>query len=129
VAEEKKRVVIANEDEPKTGDYAYNFYDNTHPLNGQPEEIARMRRALRGLKGEEVTLTFKGLWKDAETGREHAFKVRRTFQLNTYRDAFGPVSAYASAIRYVRDKHSDDVIAIQSIVIEEAEPGDEDSEE
>jgi hypothetical protein len=126
--DDPKRVVIVNEDEPRTGDYAYNFYDNTHPVNGDAAEIARMRRALRGLRDKDVTLTFRGNWQD-DNGVEHNFRVRRTFQLHTYRDAFGPGSAYASAIRYVRDKHSDNVINIVSFVIEESEPGDQDSEE
>jgi hypothetical protein len=125
--ERKKRVVIVNEDEPKAGNYAYKFYDNTHPIRGDAEEIARMRKSLRGLRGEEVTMVFKGQHIDSKNNKKR-FTVRRTFTLNSYSDAFGPGSAYASAIHYIRDKHSDDQLNVMNFSIEEADSGDEDSE-
>lgn len=124
----KKRVILANEDEPKTGDYMYGLYDRTHPVFGQKDEIARMRRELRGLGGSRVTLTLNGSRIDEETGEEKRIRIRRTFTMNTYRDIFGPGSAYASAIHSVREKHSGDVIITHSLTIEETDM-EEDSDE
>lgn len=125
--ERKKRVVLMNPDEPRAGDYAYQLYDHTHPLNGEPETVSRMRKALKGLRGEEVTLTFNGQH-ISEDGEKRRFSIKRTFTLNRYADVFGPGSAFASAIHYVRDKHSGDELLVHNFTIEESDFGDEDSE-
>ncbi len=127
--ERGKRVVIANPDEPRAGDYAFSLYDNTHPDRGDPATVARMKAALRGLRGEEVTMVFKGKHTSADTGEAKRFTVKRKFTLTSYRDVFGPGSAFASAVHWVRDKYSDDELTIDSFEIEESSYGDEDSEE
>jgi hypothetical protein len=120
-----KRVVLTNPDEPRAGDYAFQLYDNAHPINGDPETIARMKAALRGLRGEEVTMVFKGHRVDSDTGETKRFRVTRNFTLNSYSDVFGPGSAYASAAHYVRDKYSSDELLMDSIEIEEYDGGDD----
>jgi hypothetical protein len=116
----KKRVeILANPDEPTTGDYMYGLYDKTHPLNGLKDEISRMRGALRGFGGKEVKLTVRGSRIDEETGTEKRFKYSEKFQLNNYRDVFGPGGAYSAVLRNVRQKGSDDVIVTHELIIEE----------
>ncbi len=126
--ERRKRVVLANPDEPRAGDYAYGLYDKSHPVHGDPATIKRLRDSLKGLRGEEVTMTFRGKRLDPDTGAAKRFRIKRTFTLNSYRDVFGPGSAYASAVHFIRDAHSGDELVVDDFVIEESEYGDEDSE-
>lgn len=126
--ERKKRVILANPDEPRAGDFAFQFYDKAHPTHGDRETVNRLRRELRGLAGEHVTMTFNGKRTDPDTGDRHRFRIRRTFKLENYRSVFGPGSAFASAIHYIRDEHSDEELVIDTFSIEEADDFDEDEE-
>lgn len=126
--ERKRRVVLANPEEPKAGDFAYGFYDRTHPVDGDPEEIARMKRAIRGLLGETVTMRFGGEHID-DDGMSKKFTITRRFKLTNYDSVFGPGSAYASAIHTIRDKYSSDELVITKFTIDVASGDDEDSEE
>jgi hypothetical protein len=116
----RRRILIANPDEPRAGDYAYQLYDKAHPVFGDPEVIASMRRQLRGLRGETVVMRVKGAHID-EDGTVHRFTARRTFVMNRYSDVFGPGSAYASMVHAVREKHSDEVLVTYAIEIDPEE--------
>lgn len=126
--ERKKRVIIANPDEPRAGDYAYSFYDKTHPVFGQAEDIARMKKEIRGLRGETVTMRFSGRHK-AQGEPEKKFTITRVFKLTGYDSVFGPGSAYGSAIHTIRDKYSNDKLVIDKITIDATSGGDEDTDE
>lgn len=117
--ERKARVILVNPDEPRAGDYSYGLYDKAHPIFGEAETIAYMKQQLRGLRGEEVTMTFKGIRIDDE-GTSRRFTVARTFKLRQYSDVFGPGSAYASAIHAVRERHSAETLVTHSITVEAA---------
>lgn len=116
----KRRVLLANPDEPAAGDFAYMLYDKAHPIHGDPETINRFRRELRGLRGQEVTLKMRGSRLDDE-GNERRFVARRTFTLNRYSDVFGAGSAFASALHDVRERHSDEELTIYEVSIEPGE--------
>lgn len=127
MAKGKKRVILANPEEPRAGDYSYGLYDKAHPIYGDPETVKRIRGELRGLRGETVTMTFTGAHID-DSGKARKFRVQRTFQLNSYSDVMGPGSAYASAVKYIRDKHSEETLVTYGITVETADASDEDSE-
>jgi hypothetical protein len=117
--EHKSRVILANPDEPRAGDYSYGLYDKAHPVFGEPDTIEYFRKQLRGLRGKRVTMTVKGARID-DDGKTRRFNVSRTFTLKTYSNVFGPGSAYASAIHSVRELHSDETLVTHSLVIEAA---------
>lgn len=126
-----KRRIVANPDEPRTGDHQYQMYDKLHPMHGDPQEIARVKRQLAGLRGEWVKLTFKGARiVDGDEGTEEKrFKLVRTFAYRSYRDVFGPGSAYASIIHFIRNKYSRDTLVTYELDIEIAEDEDSDTDE
>lgn len=123
----QRRIIIANPDEPRAGDYTYGIYEKAHPVHGDPKTQNYFRSQLRGLRGDRVSMHVKGIRID-EDGNEKRFSVKRTFTLNRYSDVFGPGSAYASAVHAIRDKHSDDTLVTTSLVIEPADDDDEDYE-
>lgn len=114
----RKRTIIANPDEPNTGDFAYGLYDKAHPVFGDQQTIDYFRGQLKGLRGKEIKTTFRGMRRD-EDGTERRFNVTRTFKAKSYNDFFGPGSAYASAMHQVREKYSDEELIILSFEIEE----------
>lgn len=120
-----KRNILANPDEPATGDYSYGLYDKTHPSFGDVDMIAYMKRQLRGLRGQRVTMVFQGAHID-EFNKIRKFNVKRTFTINRYSDVFGPGSAYASAIHAVRELHSHETLVTYSLTVEPADPEAED---
>ena len=122
-----KRIILANPTEPRAGDYAYGLYDKAHPVTGDPETIQRLRSSLRGLRGQDVTVTFNGAHIDSG-GKIHRFRIKRSLTLNAYSDIFGPGSAYASAVKTVRDKHSDELLVTYGITVEPA-TGEDDGED
>lgn len=115
--ERKARVIVVNPDEPRAGDYSYGLYDKAHPVFGEPDTIDYMKKQLRGLRGEDVVMTFKGIRIDDE-GNEKRFTVRRAFTMRQYSDVFGPGSAYASAIHAVRERHSDETLVTHTLTVE-----------
>lgn len=131
MAQERKnrRFILANPDEPQAGDYAYGLYEKAHPIRGDAETVSHFKKELAGLRGERVTLFFNGKRIDAETDKEHTFRLQRTFVFRKYADVFGAGSAYASAIHFMRDAHSDDELLIMSIALEIADDDAEDFEE
>lgn len=124
-----RRFALVNPDEPRSGDFAYGLYEKAHPIRGDAETIAYYKKALKGLRGRRVKLTFNGKRVDPESGKERNFRVQRTFQFRKYSDVFGSGSAYASAIHVIRDAHSDEELAVLSISIEEADDSDDDEDE
>lgn len=112
-----ERKILANTDEPTTGDYAYQFYNHTHPINGNEATIAYARGQLRGLGGKDVTLKIRGMRID-DDGTERRFTATRTFQLKSYSDVFGPGSAFGSVLHAVRERHSDEELVIFSLTFE-----------
>jgi len=116
-AKASKRVVLANPDEPNAGEFAYTLYDRAHPLYGERDEIARIKKQLSGLRGEYVTVHLKGKRID-EDGETHYFDLQRSFTYANYRSLFGPGSAYSDIIHFVRDNHSSDEISIKSLTVE-----------
>lgn len=119
-----RRVIPTNPDEPKAGDYSYGLYDKAHPVFGDPDTVAYFKRELRGLRGEHVTVTFKGVRID-DDGETRRFNVRRTIKYNQYSDMFGPGSAFASATHAIRERHSDETLVTQQIIIEHASDEDD----
>ena len=115
-----KRELIVNPDEPRTGDFAFDFYDASHPVFGRPGVVSRLKGELRGLRGEDLKVTVRGRRVDADTGQERRFQVIRTVHYRNYNDLFGPGSVYGSAIKAVRDRHSDEQLITDSITIEAA---------
>ncbi len=124
---EAKRIILANPDEPRAGDYSYGLYDKAHPVFGEAETIAYMKKQLRGLKGERITVEFKGVRID-DDGESKRFTVKRTGTYRQYSSMFGPGSLYASAMHAVRERHSDETLVTHSIVITAASGDDDDGE-
>ena len=120
----ERRRILANPDEPKTGDYAFGLYDKAHPIKGKPETIKAIKRELRGYRGEWVTMYAYGMREDAETGDEKRFKFKHTFLYRKYSDVFGPGSAYGAIVHAVRDKYSEDALTTFHLDIEFADPAD-----
>lgn len=124
------RFILANPDEPSTGQYAFTLYEQAHPIRGDKNTIAHFKKLLAGLRGERVTLHFNGVVNDPETGeRETRFRIQRTFNYRRYSDLFGAGSAYASAVHFVRDKYSDYQLVAMSMSLDIADEADEDTEE
>jgi hypothetical protein len=123
-----RRLVLANPDEPKTGDYEFGLYEKAHPHFGDKETVARIKKGLRGLRGEKVRMFLKGSHGDGEEVQR--FRIQRTFNYRRYSDVFGPGSAYASAIHAVKDKYSDQQLVTYSLEFQivDDDADDEDSE-
>lgn len=132
MAKERKarRHVIANPDEPRAGQYDFSYYKSTHPVTGNRETIKNVKKELRGLRGHRVTMWVNG-WHTSTDDPENPvhFRLKRVFNFRKYDDAFGPGSAYHSAIKYIRDQYSDDQLGTTSITFEVADDDEEDSEE
>lgn len=114
-----KRHILANMDEPKAGDYSYGLYDKAHPVHGDPDTIARIKKELRGLRGRDVRVIIRGARID-EDGKARRFTASREITLNRYSDLFGPGSAYGSVMHAVRERHSGDTLVTYEITLEEA---------
>lgn len=125
---EAKRLILANLDEPRAGQYEFSLYKQAHPVSGKPDVIARMKKELAGLRGHRVVMHFNGAHVDAEKETKH-FRLKRVFNYRNYNDLFGAGGAYGSAIRYIRDAYSDETLITYSISIEIADEDDEDDEE
>ena len=113
-----KRTIIANSSEPKTGDFAFTYYEKVHPVTGNKADIDAVRNELRGLRGHEVLMTIHGA-RISDSGETRRFTSRRTFTLNRYTDLFGSGSAYTSAIRGAIERNSDDTLVTYNITIED----------
>lgn len=124
---EARRVILANPDEPRAGDYSYGLYDKAHPVFGEADTIAYLKKQLRGLRGERITVEFKGVRINDE-GESRRFTVKRTGVYRQYASMFGPGSFYASAMHAVRERYSDETLVTHSIVITIASDDDEDDE-
>jgi hypothetical protein len=122
-----KRVILANDNEPRAGDFAFDFYRKAHPVTGDSETVGRLKSELKGLRGQEITVKFNGKHIDSDSGDVKKFVVTRRLTYRQYADLFGPGSAYASAASYIRDKYSNDTLVIGTITIDDE--SDEDDNE
>lgn len=113
----ERRRILANADEPSTGDYDFGFYNKAHPVFGDPDTIKRIKRELRGLRGEWVTVIASGLRED-ENGDEHRYRFKRTVLYSHYEALFGPGSAYADIVHSIVEKYSDDALTTLHLDIE-----------
>lgn len=101
-----RRRIVVNPDEPRTGDFAYQFYDKAHPHFGDQSTINRVRRELRGLRGKRVTVVVHaGYGEEGEPEKRRTF--RRTITLKKYGDIFGPGGAYGEMMHELRNEHSE----------------------
>ncbi len=132
------KLILVNPDEPRAGDFSYQLYDKLHPIHGNREEIARVKKEFAGLRGERVRLILNGQYIDKDTLEVRRFRLTRTFNYRKFWDAFGPGSAYARAMHAYRNKHSGDgsgdeyttlSIALEVVDIDEEESDGEDIEE
>ncbi len=114
---QERRRILANVDEPGTGDYDFGFYNKAHPIFGEPETIARIKKELRGLRGEFVTVIASGLRED-DNGDEHRYKFKRTILYSRYDDLFGPGSAYADIVHSIVEKYSDNALTTLHLDVE-----------
>lgn len=121
----KRRRLIVNEDEPRTGDNGFTVYDDAHPLNGREEVRDRFRKQLKGLRGKEITVVVRGVRQD-QSGREKSWSARRTIELNRYDDIFGANGVLISALKSQMKRDSDKKLVVSEIDIEE--PTGEDDE-
>lgn len=110
-----RRRIVINEEERRAGDFAYALYNKVHPHHGDEEIIAKVKRQLKGLRGERLKMTIKGTRVDEHTGDEHRFRITRHVNYANIWHLFGPGSAYASALHAYRDRHSGDELSIQTI--------------
>lgn len=123
-----RRILIANPREPRAGEDSYTLYDQTHPKNGtDARKIQEFRSELRGLRGQNVTVIVNGS-RQTEDGEHHRFRSQRTVRYNEYSDIFGPASAYYSAMKAVRNRHSPDKFLTYSIIVQPATGEDDDDE-
>lgn len=113
----ERRRIIANIDEPETGDFDFGVYDKAHPIFGERETIARIKKEIRGLRGEWVRMTARGIRVD-ENGDEHRYKFTAVTLYRRYDDLFGPGSAYADIIHSVVSRYSEDEISTLDIDLE-----------
>lgn len=74
-------------------------------------------------------MTVKGWHKEKAGSPKKAFTVRRRFVMRHYEDAFGPGSAYASAIHSIRERYSDHKIVVTRIIFNLASEGAGDSDD
>jgi hypothetical protein len=116
----ERRRIIANADEPETGDFQFGLYDKAHPVFGDEEVVARIKRELRGLRGEWLTVIAHGIRVD-DNGDEHRFRFKRTFLYRRYADMFGPGSAYSDIIHSVVSKYSEDELTTLALDVEIAD--------
>lgn len=121
-----KRTLIINPEDPRTGDNAFTVYDDAHPLSGKDYLRDRFRRSLKGLRGEEITVTVRGE-RQTSAGKSRNWSARRTVVLNQYGDIFGASGVLLSALKSQMKRNSDDKITVQAITIEES-TGEEDEE-
>jgi len=121
-----KRVIIANPDEPKTGDFGFQFYHDARPIDGDDDTKRRAAKALRGLRGKEITVTVRGQ-RISESGKKREWVSRRTVEFNTYSDVFGSGGAYHSALKGQMKKNSSWSLVTMSITVEPS-TGEDDSE-
>jgi hypothetical protein len=120
--------VLANNDEPGAGNYAYKLYDDSHPLHGDPSEIAKWDEILRPYYGKRLRITVNGMTLDPDGERGTRTYIRRVGQVNGYTDVFGPGSLYYDAIKAVRNRHSTEEMDVLSLSVEIAAPNDRDTE-
>lgn len=112
-----RRRIVVNPDEPKAGDFAYTLYNKVHPHHGDKEIVAGLKKQLKGLRGERVKVTIRGVRED-DDGDEHTFRLQRHVNYRKFWDVFRPGSAYAEAMHAYRDRHSEDMLAVTSVDIE-----------
>ncbi len=101
-----RRRIVVNPDEPRTGDFAYQFYDKAHPHFGDKSTINRIRSQLRGLRGRRVKVVVHAGFAEEE-GTETPRVFQRTITLNRYGDIFGPGGAYSEMMHELRNEHSE----------------------
>ena len=121
-----KRRLIVNPDEPRTGDNGFTVYDDAHTIHGRAEVRDRFRKELKGLRGETITVTVRGIRQD-QSGKERNWSARRTIELNRYDDIFGANGVLISALKSQMKRDSDAKLVVQSLTIED-ETGEEDEE-
>lgn len=118
----------ANPYEVEAGDFAYQLYDNTHLLHGDPDTIDLWDRRLRGYYGSRVKITLNGYRTSPETGERHRIFITRVFDATGYDSFFGPGSVYAKMIKVIRNLASKDELVTTSLTVELASGGDSDGE-
>lgn len=116
----KKRRIIANPDDPATGEYSFNFYSYTRPRVGSQRDIDRVRSQLRGLSGKEIRVTAIGQRFDADNPRNvRTTRNSTTLTMHRYGDLFGPDGALLGLFKRQVEADSSDVYVVQYIDIEE----------
>lgn len=132
----RKRITVkANPDDEDSdedsdsGDFAYQLYDNAHPLHGDTDTIARWHNRLKPLYGSRLRLTLNGYTTDPATGKRTRTYIRRVGFVAGYGDVFGPGALYSKAIKTVRNRHSVDELVVTSVTVELADDADVDDED
>lgn len=127
-ARRHRHVFKANPDEVAAGDFAYQLYDNAHPLHGDPDTIALWDERLREFYGSWVRVTLNGYRTDPATGGRHRIFIRRLVLAEGYSSVFGPGGVYGKMCKVVRNRGSEDELVTTSLTVELAEDGDDDGE-
>jgi hypothetical protein len=117
---DKKRRIIANPDDPATGEYTFGYYRQTRPRVGEADDIARARKELRGLSGKTVRITVHGQRYNANDPND----VRPTKNvaravIHRYGDVFGADGVLLQMFKRQVEANSDDVYIVNYIDIEE----------
>lgn len=124
----KRQVFKSNEEEEDAGDFIYTLYDATHPMTGEPSQIALWHARIKQYYGKRVRVTMNGYRTDPKTGKRKRVQIHRVRQLDGYASMFGPSSLYASMAKAVRNQASEDELVTTSLSFELADDTDEDGE-
>jgi hypothetical protein len=125
----QRQTIKANPDEVSAGDFAYQLYDNAHPLHGDPDTKDRWESILRDYYGRRVLVTMNGYRTNPETGERHRIQIKRVRKIDGYGDMFGPGSVYGKMAKVVRNIASEDELVTTSLTLELADDDAEDSED
>lgn len=112
-----KKRILANPDEPRAGQFAYELYNQAHPVHGSAGEINYWRQQLRGMTGRTVEVTVRGAIIDPDSGEKRRFTASHTIELNSYSDLFGAGGAYGEILHPIRDENSDDELVVFSVEV------------
>lgn len=96
MADSDKRIILANPDEPRTGQNGFDLYDQIRPgFTRDAETMRYFQKQLRGLRGHTVTMNVDGERKTGKS-RTRNWHASRRFVFDEWDDL---LDAYLSTLK------------------------------
>lgn len=91
-----KREILANPEQPRTGQNGFDLYDQIRPgFTRDAETMKYFRQQLKGLRGQSVTLTVEGE-RQRGSGAKRGWRASRRFVFDEFDDF---LDAYLSTLK------------------------------